>query len=159
MVTAPSGVAAAIFPRMAAHRPCRHARLAGAALALVALACRTEGDGTVKLPERPPEAPTGATVPPVALNPNSPVEYPPALQAQGIEGTVLLRLFVDTTGTAVKDSTKVAESSGYPAMDSAALRAVPLLRFAPAERDGARIAALVIQPVVFRSPQARGVTP
>ena len=72
------------------------------------------------------------------LNPNSPVDYPPALAAQGIEGTVLLRLIVDTNGTIVRDSTRVAESSGYPALDTAAMQAAPSLRYAPAERDGAR---------------------
>ena len=93
------------------------------------------------------------------LNPNSPVDYPPALAAQGIEGTVLLRLMVDTNGTIVRDSTRVAESSGYPALDSAAIQAVPSLRYAPAERDGAKVAMAFLQPIYFRTPQGRGVTP
>jgi protein TonB len=122
-------------------------------------ACSGKGDGTVSLPSRPAEGPRANELPPVALNPNSPVDYPPALAAQGIEGTVLLRLVVDTSGTILKDSTRVAESSGYPALDSAALQGVPSLRFAPAERDGARVAMAFLQPIYFRTPQGRGVTP
>jgi protein TonB len=113
----------------------------------------------MRLPARPAAGPKGVELPPVALNANSPITYPDALAKQGIEGTVLLRLYVDTLGRAVNDSTRVAESSGYPALDSAALRAVPELRFAPAERDGQRIAALFLQPIHFRTPTGRGVTP
>jgi len=127
-------------------------------LALLA-ACTGKGDGTVSLPSRPVEGPRANELPPVPLNPNSPVDYPPALAAQGIEGTVLLRLMVDTSGIIVRDSTRVAESSGYPALDSAAMQAVPSLRYAPAERDGAKVAMAFLQPIFFRTPQGRGVTP
>ena len=127
-------------------------------LALLA-ACTGKGDGTVSLPSRPVEGPRANELPPVPLNPNSPVDYPPALAAQGIEGTVLLRLMVDTSGSIIRDSTRVAESSGYPALDSAAIQAVPSLRYAPAERDGARVAMAFLQPIYFRTPQGRGVTP
>ena len=127
-------------------------------LALLA-ACTGKGDGTVSLPSRPVEGPRANELPPVPLNPNSPVDYPSALAAQGIEGTVLLRLMVDTSGTIVRDSTRVAESSGYPALDSAAMQAVPSLRYAPAERDGAKVAMAFLQPIYFRTPQGRGVTP
>lgn len=127
-------------------------------LALLA-ACSGKGDGTVSLPSRPVEGPRANELPPVPLNPNSPVDYPPTLAAQGIEGTVLLRLMVDTNGSIVRDSTRVAESSGYPALDSAAMQAVPSLRYAPAERDGAKVAMAFLQPIYFRTPQGRGVTP
>jgi len=130
-----------------------------AAVLLVLAACRGDSDGTVRLPARPAEGRKGIEVPPVALNANSPVVYPEALASQGIEGTVLLRLYVDSLGRIVNDSTRVAESSGYPALDSAALQSAPELRFAPAERDGQRIAALFLQPIHFRTPSGRGVTP
>ena len=135
----------------------RHGLLALAGLLLAA--CGGGSDGTVRLPARPAEGPRGRELPPVALNANSPVTYPEALARQGIEGTVLLRLYVDTAGRLVNDSTRVAESSGYPALDSAALRAAPELRFAPAERDGQKIAAAFLQPIHFRTPAGRGVTP
>ena len=127
-------------------------------LALLA-ACSGKGDGTVSLPSRPVETPRANELPPVPLNPNSPVDYPPALAAQGIEGTVLLRLMVDTSGAIVRDSTRIAESSGSPALDSAAMQAAPSLRYAPAERDGAKVAMAFLQPIYFRTPQGRGVTP
>lgn len=130
-----------------------------ALLAFLLLACGGEGDGTVRMPQRPPEAPTALEEPPVALNATSPVQYPPALLAQGIEGTVLLKLYVDSMGQLARDSTRIAESSGYPALDSAALATAPTLRFAPAMRDGQPVALTFLQPVVFRSRQGRGVTP
>jgi protein TonB len=88
--------------------------------------------------------------PPVALDAVPPVEYPPALYAQGIEGRVVLRLFLDSAGVVVSDSTTVQESSGVPALDSAALAAVPRLRFAPALRDGKPAASPFLQPFDFR---------
>ena len=96
--------------------------------------------------------------PPVALDPEPLVEYPPALYQQGIEGTVTLRLFVDEKGTVVRESTQVAESSGYPAFDSAAVAGVPKMHFSPAQRDGRPVAMTFTQPVHFRKPPAGGAT-
>jgi TonB family protein len=104
-------------------------------------------------------AATTADSPPVAVNPVSPVEYPAALLAQRIEGRVLLRLYVDSTGTVVPDSNVVAESSGYPALDSAALAGARGLRFSPALHRGRPVALSFIQPILFRTPRARGTTP
>ena len=98
---------------------------------------------------------TPAEDPPVAINPVSPVRYPPALLQQGIEGKVLLRLYVDSAGVLIPDSTRIAESSGYPALDSAALAAAPQLRFSPALLQGRPVAAPFLQPVQFRSPRSR----
>ena len=100
-----------------------------------------------------------AEEPPVAINAVSPVRYPPALLEQGIEGLVLLRLYVDSAGHVVSDSTRIAESSGYPALDSAALAGSPELRFSPALQQGRPIAAPFIQPVQFRGPRARPKNP
>ena len=105
----------------------------------------------------PPATP--AEEPPVAINAVSPVRYPSALLAQGIEGQVLLRLYVDSTGRVLPDSTRIAESSGYPALDSAALAASPELRFSPALHQGHPIAAPFIQPVQFRGPRGRPKNP
>ena len=107
------------------------------------------------------EAPQGApaTVPPpeletpVAVNADAPVSYPPALFDQRIEGDVLLRLFVDSTGAVVPESTRVLETSGYPALDSAALAGARDLRYAPAKRRGIPVATAFVQPVQFRHPQ------
>jgi TonB family protein len=128
-----------------------------AAAVLSLLACGSSDDGTVKLVDREPPPPVvPVEEPPVAINSVSPVRYPPALLAQGIEGRVLLRLFVDSAGNVVPDSTRVAESSGYPALDSAALVGSPELRFSPALLQGRPVAAPFLQPVQFRRTQSTG---
>jgi periplasmic protein TonB len=137
-------------------KPTRNA----AVLAIALVACERKSDGTMRLVDRnapPPVIP--AEEPPVAINAVSPVRYPPALLEQGIEGQVLLRLYVDSAGHVIPDSTRIAQSSGYPALDSAALVGSPELRFSPALHQGRPIAAPFIQPVQFRSPRARAKNP
>lgn len=95
-------------------------------------------------------APPPESEPPVALNPDVPIAYPPALFEQKVEGDVTLRLFVDSTGKLIADSTRIAEPSGYPALDSAALAGSSALRFAPAKRHGVAVATVFLQPVEFR---------
>ncbi|MGE0353757.1 MAG: energy transducer TonB [Gemmatimonadales bacterium] len=97
--------------------------------------------------------------PPVALDPVPPVTYPADLYQQGVEGTVQLRLFVNETGTVLPESTAVVESSGYPAFDSAAVRGVARMRFAPAQRDGRPVATAFAQPVHFRRSTGQRATP
>jgi TonB family protein len=122
----------------------------------VLMACDRKDDGTMRLIDQTAPAPVSpAEDPPVAINPVSPVRYPPALLEQGIEGRVLLRLYVDSAGVLVPDSTRIAESSGYPALDSAALAGAPALTFSPALLQGRPIAAPFLQPVQFRSPRSR----
>jgi len=129
-------------------------------VALAALGCKQGGGAIVTLPGgAAPAADQSRELPPVALNAQTPVEYPPTLFDQGIEGTVILRLYADSTGKLVQDSTRVQESSGYPALDSAAIAAAPSLRFAPARRDGTPVAASFLQPIYFRHPGAGGTTP
>jgi TonB family protein len=121
--------------------------------------CTRKDDGTMRLTDHatpPPVSP--AEDPPVAINPVSPVRYPPALLEQGIEGRVLLRLYVDSGGALVPDSTRLAESSGYPALDSAALAGSRELKFSPALLQGRPVAAPFLQPVQFRSPRSRSTT-
>jgi len=119
--------------------------------------CGDRSIGTVALGDHQP-ASTGspADQPPVAINPVTPMVYPPALLEQGIEGRVLLRLYVDAQGRLMADSTRVAESSGYPALDSAALTGARELRFSPALRNGRPVAAPFLQPVHFRHPRSQG---
>ena len=121
------------------------------------LACGGTPDSTVRLPDN--SATRKGEDPPVMVNPQTPVEYPAALFARGIEGKVILRLYTDSSGTLAAESTRVAESSGYPALDSAALAAVPRFKFAPALKDGEPVAGAFLQPVHFRHPQAGGTTP
>lgn len=95
----------------------------------------------------------GGFEPPVVTNPESPVEYPADLFEQQVEGVVLLRLYVTASGTLVPDSTRIEESSGFPELDSAALRSVGQLRFAHARRDGLPASTAFVQPVHFRHPK------
>ena len=87
---------------------------------------------------------------PVALNPDVPIAYPPTLYEQKVEADVVLRLFVDSTGKLIPESTRVAEPSGYAALDSAAVAGAATLRFAPAKRHGVAVATAFLQPVEFR---------
>lgn len=121
----------------------------GVAGLLLLLTCRRGEVGGTLPPAEKTASPVDA--PPVALNAVSPVRYPSALQAQGAEGTVLLRLFVDAKGEVHQDSTRIAESSGYPGLDSAALGAAAELRFAPALHGGAPVPTPFLQPIQFRA--------
>jgi TonB family protein len=116
-------------------------------VALVLTACRGSSpqSGGSASQAAPPESEA-----PVALNPDVPIAYPAALFDQKVEGDVTLRLFLDSTGKLVPESTRVAEPSGYPALDSAALAGSVALRFAPAKRHGVAVATAFLQPVEFR---------
>jgi TonB family protein len=128
-----------------------------AALAMILLSgCGKPDDGTIRLAARDTAAATGtADQPPVAINSVSPMVYPAALLEQGIEGRVLLRLYADSMGAIAHDSSRIAESSGYPALDSAALAGAATLRFSPALRHGRPVGGPFLQPVQFRNPRNR----
>jgi len=132
-------------------------RLTALAAIAALVACSGPKSSTVRLPSGSPER--RGIEPPVVINPDPGVEYPEALFEQGIEGKVVLRLFVDSAGRLVRDSTRIAESSGYPALDSAALRAAPGFRFAPARDNDTPVSAAFLQPVQFRHPPRGGTTP
>ena len=117
-------------------------------VAFALTACRggsKQAEGQTSQAAPPPESEA-----PVALNPDVPIAYPPALFDQKVEGDVTLRLFVDSTGKLIPESTRVAEASGYPALDSAALAGSATLRFAPGKRHGVAVATAFLQPVEFR---------
>jgi TonB family protein len=122
-------------------------------LLLAMLACgrqapSAEQSGGASAPPGPPDQ-----EPPVALNSDSPIQYPPRLFDQKVEGDVVLRLFIDSTGRLAPESSRVAESSGYPGLDSAALAGARRLRYAPARRRGVPVATAFLQPIEFRHPQ------
>lgn len=93
-------------------------------------------------------------VAPIMLNDEPPFRYPPTLWAQRVQGNVVLRIHVDADGIPVADSSVVAEASGIPALDTAALEGVHELRFSPARRRGAPVGASLLIPVFFRHPDA-----
>jgi TonB family protein len=96
---------------------------------------------------------------PVAINGESPFQYPAELYDQGIEGEVRLRLWVDSTGRVAPESTRVTSSSGTAALDSAALAGAAQLEFAPAHQGGRPVAAAFYQPVIFRRRAAASGAP
>jgi TonB family protein len=101
------------------------------------------------------EAPgDGASSDPVLLTRELPFVYPPALYAAGVEGDVALRLYVDSLGLVVTDSTSVAEPSTHAEFDSAAVVGAPYLEFQPAVVRGARVGKTVVLPVKFRLPSS-----
>ena len=113
------------------------------AAALAALACRHSDE-----PANPSAAP--AEEPPVALNAEPAVQYPPDLYDRHVEGDVVLRLYADSSGKIIAESTRVTESSGYAALDTAAVRGVGRLRYSPAYRHGLAISTAFLQTVEFR---------
>jgi periplasmic protein TonB len=97
-----------------------------------------------------PSRPDG---PPVMLNRENPVRYPPSLYASRAQGNVTLRIFVDTAGRVHPESTRVVEPSSDPAFDSAAVTGIRDARFSPATRHGTPVAVTILFPVYFRHPQ------
>ena len=120
------------------------------ALAAAALSCGSRGPGALA---RDTASDTLDQVP-VALNAGSPVRYPLSQMAHPVEGRVMLRLVIDSAGGVIGDSVTVAESSGFPALDSAAVSAAPALRYAPALKRGQPVSAAFLQPIYFHPPDS-----
>lgn len=74
--------------------------------------------------------------------------YPVAARRAQREGRALLRVVVAPDGASRE--VDLAESSGTPVLDAAALEAVRAWRFVPARRNGATVEDVVLVPVVFR---------
>jgi TonB family protein len=91
---------------------------------------------------------------PMMKNREPPFRYPSALYAQKVQGNVTLRIFIDTAGRVHPESTLVVEPSGYPALDSAAIRGSQELVFIPAKKRSEPMAVSVLYPVYFRHPEA-----
>ena len=93
-------------------------------------------------------------VAPVMLNKELPFRYPPALYAQKVQGNVTLRIFIDREGVIIPDSTRIAETSGFTALDSAAMKGSRELKFEPAKTQGQPVPVSILLPVFFRHPDA-----
>lgn len=92
--------------------------------------------------------------PPVMLNKELPFRYPPALYAQKVQGNVTLRIYIGRDGSIVADSTRVAETSGFNALDSAAMKGSRDLKFEAAKTQGQAVPVSILLPVYFRHPDA-----
>ena len=83
--------------------------------------------------------------PDYAVNPKP--EYPRLLREHGVDGTVWLRVWVDSEGHPA--DVKLAKGSGYRLFDEAALRVVALWRFIPAQTGEQKLASWVEFPIRF----------
>jgi protein TonB len=73
--------------------------------------------------------------------------YPATARQRGVEGTTLLRVFVDADGRV--GAVVVKQSAGHPDLDRAAADAVRRWRFEPAHRGEEAVAMWVELPVEF----------
>ncbi len=74
--------------------------------------------------------------------------YPEIALRRREEGRVMLRVSVSADGTPLE--VDLAETSGHPSLDSAALSTVRQWRFIPAMQAGRAVAAIALVPVRFR---------
>lgn len=92
-------------------------------------------------------------VPPRLINPDDVRDYlqafyPPELRLAGIDGKVMLWLYVDRRGDVTK--LRVRDSSGTRAFDQLAQSAARLMRFRPALSGDRTVGVWVAQPLRFR---------
>lgn len=78
---------------------------------------------------------------------NRPPDYPPQAVADRLQGMVLLRIHISSTGNVAR--AEIIQSTGHPLLDAAAVRAVVSWRFIPARRHGKAVPATVRLPVRF----------
>ena len=78
-------------------------------------------------------------------------DYPDAAQLNGEEGSVLVNVYVRTNGRPSK--IKVAQSSGFPDLDNAAVESVLNWRFVPAMHDGDPVGDWAAVKVVYQLPR------
>lgn len=97
----------------------------------------------------------GRVAPPEALDAarNRRPTYPEMSRRRGQEGTVMLELRVDANGRVTE--VRVVESSGFSALDAAALETLREWRFRPAQRAGLPVAGSLTTAVHFRLENAR----
>lgn len=77
------------------------------------------------------------------------MNYPPLVRDAGIGGTTQVWFFIDAEGRVGR--TQIAESSGVPALDDAALRVAELMQFVPAKNRDRDVAVWVQIPITFAS--------
>ena len=102
-------------------------------------------------PPPPPEGPRVKFIPyddpPVPLRPIKP-KYPEIAQEAGIEGTVVVQVFVDAKGR-VKE-TIILKGIPNTGLDEAAADAIRLVRFKPAKQRERAVGVWISIPVNFR---------
>jgi TonB family protein len=86
-------------------------------------------------------------------------QYPEYLRTRGIEGSVVIRFIVDTTGHADSVSLRVVETSHVGFADAVRI-ALPHMKFVPAQQAGRHVPQLVMQEFrfVIRHPDSAATT-
>jgi TonB family protein len=85
------------------------------------------------------------------------VVYPKSAQVSGEEGTVMVRVFVNTSGRAARAS--VAQSSGFMDLDNAAVETAMNWRYVPAIHDGDTASDWATVQVVYKLPAGEPARP
>ncbi len=75
-------------------------------------------------------------------------EYPALLRDAGVEGRALVHILIDPQGSV--HAVEIADPSGHPALDDAALRVARSMTFAPARRDGDAVPVWIQIPLSFQ---------
>ncbi len=124
------------------------------AAALLAVPATAAAQARVQLPPngaytQPPRLLNQVEVTAIALG-----SYPQQLKEMGLGGSPHVRLFIDSTGTIA--TRRIERSSALPALDSAALKVVDAMRFAPAKNGAHPTHLWVTLPVQFRIAAANG---
>ena len=141
-------------PRPRGRTALSRALATGLAVALVPLAAACDTKGAAESAVNAIWEGPKPDVLPKMTNAELPFRYPTALYQQRVQGNVTLRIFIDSIGRIHPESTVVLETSGYPALDSAAVRGSQELRFEPATKKGKPISVPILFPVFFRHPEA-----
>ncbi len=85
-----------------------------------------------------------------------PPAYPAVARRRGLQGTVTVRVLVGADGSV--ENAEVADSSGFDALDDAALETVrSRWRFVPARHDGLAVESWVLVPIRFSLVEASAV--
>jgi protein TonB len=120
------------------------------------VSCTTEGPPTplTTLPAEIPRDPafTPYTVAPEVLNPDEVLralerDYPPLLRDSRRGGTVRVWILIDEDGLIRR--TTLSQSSGYLALDQAALRVATTIQFSPAVLDDKPVSVWISYPITF----------
>jgi periplasmic protein TonB len=79
------------------------------------------------------------------------VVYPTSAQTAGEEGTVIINVYVDSSGKPSRYG--IAKSSGFADLDNAALETVMNWHYVPAQRGGDTVADWAQVDVVYKLPK------